>query len=149
MDVTQAITHAHGTLLRFCPVYAPYKPLPTEPVGVGGGGIQSTAHGDPFLSPTWREECLLGSWRVGAGDGWTRRKGCPIPLWASDDKVPKLFSVSVRLPEICGECLPEDVETPPTTPTPPQRPKKRVRFSFHDEVYTIEDTQKGTLGIDS
>ncbi|XP_044923310.1 uncharacterized protein LOC123388169 isoform X1 [Mustela putorius furo] len=49
--------------------------------------------------------------------------------------------------EICGECLPEDVELPPPTPTPPRRRhhrrrKKRVRFSLHDEVCTFEDTEE-------
>lgn len=144
-------------LLCFCPVSVPCKPLPRKPVGVGGCGIQSTAHGDPFLSPTWREECQLGSWRVGAGvgagDGWTRRKGCPIALRAPDDNVPTLLSISVRLPEICGECLSEDVEPPPTTPTPPpprrrrRRRKKRVRFSLHGEVYTIKDTEEGRYHV--
>ncbi|XP_032169387.1 uncharacterized protein LOC116573397 isoform X9 [Mustela erminea] len=44
--------------------------------------------------------------------------------------------------EICAECLLEDVEVPPPTPPPPREPKKRVRFSFHDEVYIIKDTKE-------
>ncbi|XP_059026276.1 uncharacterized protein LOC131828981 [Mustela lutreola] len=45
--------------------------------------------------------------------------------------------------EICGECLLEDVETPPPTPPPPQcHSKKRVRFSLHNEIFTIEDPEE-------
>lgn len=63
--------------------------------------------------------------------------------------MPTLLSLSMRLPAICEELLPEDVEPPTTAPAPPRPPKKKVRFSLQDQVYTIGDTDEGTLDTDS
>lgn len=119
----------------------------TCPQNLSVGGFQGTPHCNIFLRPALKDQCLLDSWWVGGAEGWTRSKLWLLPRWSSASKMPTLLSLSMHFPGLCVEGEREVVEPPTTTSASSTEKKQRVRFSLHNQVFQIGDTEEGTVEI--
>ena len=62
--------------------------------------------------------------------------------WTSAHKMPTLLSIAMHFPGTCGED-----ETEAAQSTSRKKRFKKVRFSLHNRVYPISDTEEGIVRI--